>query len=187
MPKNRRIQGRRMVLWLVFVGVLVLWGWWSLTGLLIFVGVLGVFEIVWMVSTWVGRCRLGEARQAPRVDRIALEGGWSLAVARHPAEGPRRAVVVTCHGFNANRGNMDLSSGASLVEFFCQHGFEVWNVDLRGYGESRARSVAEGGPSDPLWSFDDHASRDVPAILAHITKNRKLMRFIGWGIRWVGW
>ena len=181
MPKNRRIQGRRMVLWLVFVGVLVLWGWWSLTGLLIFVGVLGVFEIVWMVSTWVGRCRLGEALQAPRVDRIALEGGWSLAVARHPAEGPRRAVVVTCHGFNANRGNMDLSSGSSLVEFFCQHGFEVWNVDLRGYGESRARSVAEGGPSDPLWSFDDHASRDVPAILAHITEESEVD-----AVHWVG-
>jgi polyhydroxyalkanoate synthase len=76
---------------------------------------------------------------------------------------------------------MDLSPAYSLVDFFCQQGFEVWNVDLRGYGESRARPVVEGGPSDPLWTFDDHATKDVPAILAHVTQAAGVE-----AVHWVG-
>lgn len=71
--------------------------------------------------------RLPKTRSAPAlaVEHSALPAG------------PTRAPVVLVHGFAQNRYTWRVSQ-RSLSGHLAAHGFDVWNLELRGHGNSRA-------------------------------------------------
>lgn len=123
--------------------------------------------ILWL---WWADQQYGGPTKPTAVEFIQTQDDWRLAVDVHRVDGERRGVVVTCHGLGANRYNLDLAPGLSLVESLVEQDWEVWNVDLRGNGNSQLR---EGPWRRRLqWSYDDHVRYDVPAILdAVITRS----------------
>lgn len=122
--------------------------------------------VVWAIAWRRAVARYGDETAPTSVEWLEAEDGWRLAVDRHRPEGMPRGVVVTCHGLGANRYNMDLMDGLSVVDRLVAHGWEVFNVDLRGNG--RSASGAPAGRSPRRWNFDDHVRFDVPAVLDHV-------------------
>lgn len=57
--------------------------------------------------------------------------GGKIAYRSWQPDGPPRAVLVICHGFNAHSGQY-----AWAAEQFADHGLAVYAADLRGRGES---------------------------------------------------
>jgi pimeloyl-ACP methyl ester carboxylesterase len=88
--------------------------------------------------------------------------GWRIAITRRrPRGAPRPTPVLLCHGFANNRHAMDFAvPGHSLAVAIAARGFDVFVVDLRGHGLSRAPAGAHG-----LWTLDDHVRQDIPAVL----------------------
>ncbi|TNE43353.1 MAG: alpha/beta fold hydrolase [Deltaproteobacteria bacterium] len=125
------------------------------------------------------RAKYGYPTQPDCVEFIHLPDGWSLGAERHFAKGERKGVVVTCHGMIGNHFNMDLGDGCSMVQHLKQHGYEVWNVDLRGTGHSRLHQTPHNPTPD--WSFDDHVRYDIPAFLDAITSRAGVEQ-----IHWIG-
>lgn len=82
------------------------------------------------------------------------EDGWRLPVYHHPGAGPPLLMV---HGMGANHYNFDWRRDSSLAAWLAGRGWDVWVPALRGDFD------AEGPAGD--YRFDDHALRDVPAIL----------------------
>ncbi|MBM3558115.1 MAG: alpha/beta hydrolase, partial [Alphaproteobacteria bacterium] len=73
--------------------------------------------------------------------------------------------------------------GCSWMDRLAARGFDVWALDLRGYGKSTRPAQMSAPPAaNPPFCLTDEAKRDVAAALAHIRKTRKLDRvaLIGW-------
>jgi len=68
---------------------------------------------------------------APREERIDSTGGVKIHVRSWEPQGPKRAVVVICHGVNSHGGQY-LWTGEQLQA----RGFAVYALDLRGRGKS---------------------------------------------------
>ena len=97
------------------------------------------------------------------------DDGFLLALYRYRPEkpDPDKLPVICCHGFSETRGCFDLP-GRSLPRYLNRQGFEAWVVELRGQGDSRRRKGGE--PFHWRWNFDDHAFRDVPAVLDKVLR-----------------
>lgn len=90
-----------------------------------------------------------------RVVRLpAAEGEPALAVERvHLAGGPTREPVVLVHGLAQNRFTWRVSE-RSFQARLAEEGFDVWNLELRGHGLSRAWGAGNAR------AFDEYV-RDV--------------------------
>ncbi len=118
-----------------------------------------VAEVIEQVVDGAERVRLNkEIVEAP------LPAGGRLSLVRkRPAEGPVRGAVMLIHGFAQNRYTWHLNS-RSLATYLVQRGYDVFNLELRGHGRSRAL----GAPLPE--TFEQHVDEDVPAAVAAIAR-----------------
>lgn len=101
---------------------------------------------------------------------VSNGAGWKLALHRcldREAFVPGRRPLLIIPGYGMNSFIFRYHpSGPSMMESLAARGFEVWSVDLRAQGESRAEN---GGRGD--YCLEDIACVDVPAavegVLAH--------------------
>ena len=103
-------------------------------------------------------------------------------------------TLLYVHGSTqASETTFDLAlDGLSWMDYLAQHGYDVWLMDLRGYGRSTKppemdRPAADNPPIGPAAV----AVRDVGTVVTHILGRRGLSRIslIGWsrGTGLVGW
>ncbi|MGZ6079544.1 MAG: alpha/beta fold hydrolase [Myxococcaceae bacterium] len=118
--------------------------------------------------------------RSPRPERawVPTPDGTRIAV-HHRRPEVRRYLepVLLCHGLAANHVNFDFDPPHSLAHAFAAAGFEVFSVDWRGAGASRARRRWQRF----LYDADDLIAQDGPALLAHA-----LERTGAPGAFWVG-
>jgi predicted alpha/beta hydrolase len=91
--------------------------------------------------------------------------GVRLHLARVPARGPRRAVVLCTHAMMAHGRYFGASRRPGFAAFLAERGIEVFVLDWRGHGLSR--------PPDPRrdqWCFDDYVELDLPAAIAAVAR-----------------
>jgi alpha-beta hydrolase superfamily lysophospholipase len=90
---------------------------------------------------------------------LHVKGPQPVAVVRkHRVDGQVHAPVILVHGFGQNRYAWHLPE-RSFVNHLAEHGFDVFNVDLRGHGRS-----AELG-SRRSRGVDDYIRGDLPAVI----------------------
>lgn len=95
---------------------------------------------------------------------VPLASGGSLFLVRKRAAsltgtgGASRGALLLLHGYAQNRYAWH-TSRRSLANFLAQGGFDVFNLDLRGAGRSRAAGTR------PPRGFSDHVEEDVPAAV----------------------
>jgi pimeloyl-ACP methyl ester carboxylesterase len=107
---------------------------------------------------------------------------------RHPAGQTRFTpdhIVLFVHGATfpvASAFDVDLPGG-SWMDYIAQRGFDVYGVDVRGYGGSTRPAALEGDPqaSEPVAVTRD-AVHDVSAAVDYIFKRRGVaqVNLIGW-------
>jgi len=104
--------------------------------------------------------------RSPRPERVLVPtpDGTRIAV-HHRRPEVRRFLepVLLCHGLAANHLNFDFDPPNSLAHALAAAGFDVFSVDWRGAGDSRARRPWQRF----LYDADDLIHQDAPALLAH--------------------
>ena len=102
--------------------------------------------------------------------------GWRLALTRFPAQGAARGPVLLCHGLGSNRHSFDFSDDVSLARWLAGRGWDVWCLELRGYGLSQKAPFFGYD-----WSFDTLLEQDVPAAIRHVRERcgGAPVRFVG--------
>lgn len=105
-----------------------------------------------------------------------------------PASGPYRSTIVMMHGATfASESLFDVPlANESFMDFLARQGFDVWSVDVRGYGRStRPQAMqADAAASPPLVRTEtgvEDFGRAVDFILAH--RDLRQLDIIGmsWG------
>lgn len=97
-------------------------------------------------------------------ESIPLDDGWGSriwAVRKRPPE-RAKASVVLLHGLAQNRYAFHMP-GWSLSGWLAQHGYDTWNVELRGSGLSRETSPLPG-------NIDAYIRHDFPAVVRHVAR-----------------
>jgi predicted alpha/beta hydrolase len=95
--------------------------------------------------------------------------GVRLHLARVPAQGARRAVVLCTHAMMAHGRYFGASRRPGFAAFLAERGVEVYVLDWRGHGLSR--------PPDPRrdqWCFDDYVELDLPAAIAAVCRSARI-------------
>jgi len=119
-----------------------------------------------------------DAAVADEVHFPSTADGWRLALHRHRARaGGSAAPVILCGGYGCNRHFLDYDERYSLARFLARSGFDAWVLELRGRGLAQR---AAGGSGSRSWTFDDLATHDVPAAIAHVAENT------GRPVTWLG-
>ena len=91
-------------------------------------------------------------------------------------DGGIKEPILLVHGVTYSSHEFDVDYGDySLARFLARHGFEVWLLDIAGFGQSEA--VADG-----FLPNSDYASEDVAAAVQLILhrQGRKNMDVLGW-------
>eukprot|EP01136_Pigoraptor_vietnamica_P012205 Opistho-1_new@51877 len=106
--------------------------------------------------------------------RVVTSDGYILAIQRLPVRAgvAKKGVVFLQHGILDSSmtwviGSLDTKLRLPFI--LVDAGFEVWLGNGRGNTYSRAHVSLD--PSDPAfwqYSFDDYASKDLPAAFAHV-------------------
>ena len=112
------------------------------------------------------------------------QAGTQLYLRNKRAEGgaaPRADRVVLCvHGATYPASTaFDLAlSGVSWMDYMAGRGFDVWSLDLVGYG----RSTRPAGDTTPPPTRGEQAVADIGAALKHIREARGVAKtgLIGW-------
>ncbi len=131
----------------------------------------------------------------PEETKYALtQDGWRIALYHYPAKGliKRKTPVVLCHGMALNHFFWNLAKDVNFSGYLASEGFDVWTVDLRGngrskrvnrFGDFKSEDVKEkeSAKRSNLWTVDDYARYDIPAILNLITKETGQSQ-----VSWVG-
>lgn len=94
-------------------------------------------------------------------------------------------VLLYVHGATyPSETAFDLAlDGLSWMDFIARHGWDVWLVDLRGYGRStRPREMEQPAADNPPIVTTDVAIRDVASAVAHIRNETgaKQVTLLGW-------
>ncbi len=88
-------------------------------------------------------------------------------------------TVLYVHGTTQpSEAIFDLAiSGVSFADYLAQHGYDVWYLNIRGYGQSEAPKVAK-----KYFATTDDALCDLQCALKHIFKLRKIKKInlMGW-------
>ncbi|MCG3172845.1 MAG: 2-succinyl-6-hydroxy-2,4-cyclohexadiene-1-carboxylate synthase [Myxococcota bacterium] len=96
------------------------------------------------------------------VHEVTSPIGDRVAMVRKREHG--RSGILPCvlciHGFAQNRYSWH-TSRRSFTSYLAAHGYDVFNVDLRGQGRSRVVGRIPYG-------FDDFIAHDIPACVSHI-------------------
>lgn len=94
---------------------------------------------------------------------VGSEGGLSVVRKRRYPEQETRGVVVLIHGFSQNRHTWH-TPYRSFSNYLAFRGYDVFNLELRGFGRS-------GHFGTPLPTHpDDHFEIDIPKAVAAIRK-----------------
>jgi alpha-beta hydrolase superfamily lysophospholipase len=116
-------------------------------------------------------------RMSPELLYAESADGWHLAIHHWAARGPRRNhPVLMVHGMGANRLNLDLDDRHSVARAVRQRGFEVYLLELRGVGLSRAPERPR-----PAWGFEDYATADLPTAVDFVLRHAGAERLHGFG------
>ncbi len=91
--------------------------------------------------------------------QVTTEDGWRLDLRHYPAAGP---PVLLVHGMSANHYNWDFRPEVSLADYLQSNGFDVWVPELRG---DRGALAPADLKFPKRYTFDDHATKDIPAIV----------------------
>jgi pimeloyl-ACP methyl ester carboxylesterase len=132
------------------------------------------------------------SKKKPKQYFTHSEDGWMLAMYRYEPERIKegRYPVILCHGFDFNSNFWDLDEEHNFANYLREKGYDVWNVNLRGSGDSSKpflSNVREFSKFQlvkwprklwrmPLdinkisWTFDDHVYKDLPAIIKFVKK-----------------
>jgi pimeloyl-ACP methyl ester carboxylesterase len=155
-----------------------------------------------MMRKWIAACSASvfwaalasHAAAAPRVvsEKLmipALDSGIELQLLnRHPAGQQKFAaerIVLFVHGATfpvAVAFDADLPGG-SWMQNIAERGFDVYAVDVRGYGGSTRPAAMDQEPSaNPPFAVTRDAVHDVSAAVEFILKRRGVTRLdvIGW-------
>ncbi len=128
----------------------------------------------------------------------AVDPGISLYVRnKHPqgvTQFPAEKILLFVHGatYPAETA-FDLElNGLSWMEYIARHGYDVYLVDLRGYGKSTRPPEMDkpAGDNDPIVRTET-AIKDVSAAVEFILKRRGVARInllgFSWGTTIMGW
>ncbi len=121
----------------------------------------------------------------------ARDAGIQLYVRnKRPAQGvaPRAdRTVLMVHGatYPAHTG-FDLQvEGLSWMDYIASRGFDVWCMDLRGYGRStRPTEMSQPASANPPIVRGDTAVTDIAAVADFIRQRRGLERIVVLGHSW---
>ncbi len=98
---------------------------------------------------------------------IHLEGEAALSIVRKrlAAVPSTRGALVLTHGFGQNRYAWHIP-GRSFVNHLAGAGFDVFNLDLRGHGRSRALGSRAAGALDGYIHHDVPVAIDAARVLS---------------------
>src|SRR5580700_2290573 len=98
--------------------------------------------------------------------------------------GPEWTVLFVHGATYPAHTNFDLKlDGLSWMEYIAARGYDVYLLDVRGYGHStRPKEMAERPDAHPPIARSDTAVKDVSAVVDFILKRRNIPRLdlIGW-------
>ncbi len=120
-------------------------------------------------------------KTAPLRDEVVYAttpDGWQIALHHYrpgPGTVPRNTPIVLCHGISANARMWSLDEQRSFPRYLAARGWDVWSVDLRGVGLSKAPALL----SD--FDFDDYVTQDIPAILDEVARRTGTPQ-----VHWIG-
>src|SRR5438270_6977426 len=109
---------------------------------------------------------------------------------KHPAGreqfGPDRIVLFVHGSTYPAETAFDLPlGGLSWMDYIAQRGFDVWLVDVRGYGRStRPKEMAQPGKDKPAIARTATAVEDVAAAVDFILQKRGSKRLVVMGWSW---
>jgi pimeloyl-ACP methyl ester carboxylesterase len=119
----------------------------------------------------------------------SADAGISLFV-RNKARAGMRAfsaerTLLFVHGATyASEISFDLKLGAlSWMDFIASRGYDVWLLDVRGYGRSsKTAALSQPAQANPPFAGTEDAVRDVAAAVNHILQRRAIrkLNLIGW-------
>jgi len=134
---------------------------------------------------------------------VMTNDGWRLSVFRYKPDAIKEgtAPVILCHGLHSNSNFWDLDESHSFARFLRNNGYDTWNINLRGSGDSSKPFMAEIRSLSTLrvskwfgvlsrlpssitksdWTFDDHVNKDLPAIIEFVKSRTGKDR-----ITWIG-
>ncbi len=151
-----------------------------MSSLWIAAGGLVVLAVAWLL-THAALVRRHGSRPAADELHFTTVPGWRIALHRYLPRGdapPRPTPVILAHGILMNRVCFDLCEGGSLARYLAHRGHDVWVIEYRGAGASRALPDAD----DPWgYTFDDLATEDVPALIEAVRAATGAAR-----VSWVG-
>ncbi len=131
--------------------------------------------LVYLITAWI----LVSAVQAEvRQETVPLErNGIALHLERYYEEdGPVQSPLLFVHGVTYSSHEFDVDyKDYSLARYFAKRGFEVWLLDIAGFGSS-------GEVEDGFLPDSDYATEDIAAAVRCILAHRKLtsMDVLGW-------
>jgi pimeloyl-ACP methyl ester carboxylesterase len=128
----------------------------------------------------------------------ALDPGIELYVRnRHPAGVTRFAperILLFVHGatYPAETTFDQVLGGISMMQFIAQRGYDVYLVDVRGYGRStRPAEMDQPADQNPPIARTETAVKDVGAAVDFILKRRGVSKISlmgwSWGTAIMGW
>ena len=128
----------------------------------------------------------------------AVDPGIELYVRnRHPAGATRFAaekILLFVHGATyPAETTFDLElGGLSMMKFIAEHGYDVYLVDVRGYGRStRPAEMDQPADQNPPIARTETAVKDVGAAVDFILKRRGVSKINlmawSWGTAIMGW
>lgn len=90
---------------------------------------------------------------------VITEDGMRLVMTQKiPFHVKPKASIILVHGFGQNRYTWT-QTNRSMENYLVSHGYQTFNVELRGHGMSRANG------SDYPENFEAYLFRDIPALL----------------------
>lgn len=142
----------------------------------------------------VGGCATGD-RSAPQalasedVTVPAADAGISLFMRNKAPAGMKtfsaEKTVLFVHGATyPSEATFDLKLGdQSWMDYIAGHGYDVWLVDVRGYGRSsKTAALSQPATANPPFANTEDAVRDVSTAVDYILKRRGIakLNLIGW-------
>jgi pimeloyl-ACP methyl ester carboxylesterase len=120
----------------------------------------------------------------------SLDPGISLHVRNKravglPSQFPSDRILLMVHGAVVSSGSVfDLElPGGSWMDFLARQGFDVYMMDIRGFGRSTRPAVMQQRPEDnPPFLKADDGVKDVAAVVDFVLKRNNVSRInlLGW-------
>lgn len=121
----------------------------------------------------------------------ALDPGIEIYVRnKRPADmrvfAPARTVLFVHGATYPAHSSFDLKlDGLSWMEYIAARGYDVYLLDIRGYGKStRPRELSEPPDANPPMVRTETAVRDIAAVVDFILRRRSIARLVILGWSW---